>query len=104
VHPQLKYLPQEIIKKICYFIYHPKVIKFRLQVIHIFRKSFGLRASVAVEEHVEVRRGRYTVIVSTMLDDVANEIVGKQVKEYQFSSSLGTRYTTSLIIYIITYM
>ena len=80
MHPQLKYLPQEIIKKIFYFIYHPKVIKFRLQFIHLFRKSFGLRASVAVEEHVEVGRRRYSVIVSTMLDDVANEIVGKQVR------------------------
>ncbi len=77
-----KYLPHEIIKKITWFIYHPKVIKFRLQVIHVFKNTFGMKESVDVKENGEGARGggkRFTVAVNTMLDDVANDIIGKQV-------------------------
>jgi hypothetical protein len=66
------------------FIYHPRVIKFRLQVLHLFKKTCGMREAVDVgEEGTSKRKGgddaRYTLVVNSMLDDIADGIVGRQV-------------------------
>jgi hypothetical protein len=76
----IQYLPHEIIKKVTWFIYHPRVIKFRLQVIHIFKKSFGMKEAVADDIIKEGGIRRFTIAANTMLDDVADDIIGRQVR------------------------
>ena len=50
-------------------------------MIHIFKKIFGRKEAVDVEVNMEGgRRGRFTVAVTTMLDDVADDIIGRQVR------------------------
>ena len=102
----IQYLPHEMIKKATWFIYHPKVIKFRLQVIHLFEKSFGKKEAVKPKDGEEGRRGtvergvkRFTGVVNTMLDDVADDIIGRQV-----STFVVRLYTHCYIIHFIQYV
>lgn len=73
----MQYFPHEVIKKATWFINHPRYIKFQLQVSHLLRKALGMREAVASNDLHD--KPRITVVVSSMLDDVADNIIGRQV-------------------------
>ncbi len=82
-------MPHEIIKKIFWFIHSPKFLKLRIQLALLIRSTFGVRNAVIAtsdasnEDHASSsNRRRATVMVSLMLDDIGDSIIGGQVFEY----------------------
>jgi hypothetical protein len=57
----------------------------------IFRKTFGLKEAVAAKENIERGDRRFTSAVKKILDDIADDIIGRQVR-----GSLHTMYTAIL--------
>ncbi len=63
----------------------------QLQAVSILKRTFGMREAVTVidtsadaVDKIETRR-RLSVIISTMLDDVADGIIGRQVGPFLIS-------------------
>ena len=72
-----QYLPHEIIKKIGWVVYHPKFVKLRLQIVAIVKVLVGKKEAVQVVENG--RNRRFTESVNNMMDDIADDGVGRQV-------------------------
>jgi hypothetical protein len=73
----MQYLPIEVYKKLVWIAYHPKYIRFKLQIQRLVKKYFGNKEAVKVADK---RTGkRLTEQVDSMLNDLGTGLVGRQV-------------------------